>query len=264
MAPRPTAERPPSGLDSYWTHVWDHALKVLKEQDTWAWELKPLLNEYVYALKGAADARDGFAWLEHLEESVASEDINWIVLQRIAGGLPTQWDRHTKRASALAETLLLTPAARRRHGLGTDSDEKPKRSSDRRARGAASRAELDDFAGFCAELTLEDGSALELHPFQRRMVADYFGGCTETLILVPKKNGKSTLLAALALYHLVVTPDAECVIAAASRDQAAIMLRQARGFIRRCRALQGLMEVKQREITSLVDDGRITGSRVGC
>ena len=67
----------------------------------------------------------------------------------------------------------------------------------------------------------------------------------------------STLLSALALYHLVVTPDAECVIAAASRDQAQIMLRQARGFIRRSETLQRLMVVKQREITSLVCDGRI-------
>jgi phage terminase large subunit-like protein len=55
----------------------------------------------------------------------------------------------------------------------------------------------------------------------------------------------------------VVTPDAECVIAAASRDQAQIMLRQARGFIRRSEALRRLMEPKQREISSLVDDGRI-------
>lgn len=117
--------------------------------------------------------------------------------------------------------------------------------------------ELADFAGFCSELTLEDGSALELHDYQRVMLRDFFAGATETLILIAKKNGKSTLLSAIALYHLVVTPDAECVIAAASRDQAQIMLRQARGFIRRSPALQRLMEVKQREITSLVDDGRI-------
>jgi phage terminase large subunit-like protein len=98
---------------------------------------------------------------------------------------------------------------------------------------------------------------MRLHPFQRRMLADHFAGTTETLILVPKKNGKSTLLAALALFHLVTTEDAECVIAAAARDQAAIMLRQARGFIRRSAPLGGLMEVKQREIVSTVDDGRI-------
>jgi hypothetical protein len=123
MAPRPTAERPPSGLNAYWTHTWDHALTVLKDQGTWAWELKPLLDEYVFALKAAEDARVGFKWLEHLEEEVASEDVDWLVLQRIAGGLPTQWDRHTKRAAALAELLVLTPKAQKAHGLG--GEEKP-------------------------------------------------------------------------------------------------------------------------------------------
>jgi hypothetical protein len=120
MAPRPTAERPPSGLSSYWTHVWDHALSVLKEQGTWAWEQKPLLDEYVHALRGAEQAREGFAWLEHLEEAVASEEIDWIVLRQIAGALPTQWDRHTKRAAALADVLLLTPLAQKKHGLGSN------------------------------------------------------------------------------------------------------------------------------------------------
>lgn len=89
------------------------------------------------------------------------------------------------------------------------------------------------------------------------MLRDYFAGTSETLILVSKKNGKTTLMAALALFHLLTTPDAECVIAAASRDQAAIMLRQARGFIRRSGGLQSRMTVKQREIVSLRDEGRI-------
>jgi phage terminase large subunit-like protein len=55
------------------------------------------------------------------------------------------------------------------------------------------------------------------------MLADYFDGTRETLILLPKKNGKSTTLAALALFHLIATLDAECVIGAASRDQATIL-----------------------------------------
>lgn len=122
MAPRPTCERPPSGLNSYWTHTWDHALKVLKGQGTWAWELKPLLDEYVMALKGAEDARAGFRWLDHLEKAVASEEVDWLTLGRIAGGLPTQWDRHTKRAAALADQLLLTPRARKAHGLFSEDD----------------------------------------------------------------------------------------------------------------------------------------------
>ena len=117
--------------------------------------------------------------------------------------------------------------------------------------------ELDDFAAFCGALKLENGRPMGLHSFQRRMLADYFGGTTETLILISKKNGKSTLMAALALYHLVVTQDAECLIAAASRDQAAIILRQARGFIGRSESLKRLMKMNKREINSLVDEGRI-------
>lgn len=98
---------------------------------------------------------------------------------------------------------------------------------------------------------------MALEPFQQTMLRDMFSGTTETLILIPKKNGKSSTLAALALFHLVTTPDAECVIAAASRDQASIMLRQARGFIRRSPDLSRLVVVKMREIVSLADEGRI-------
>lgn len=95
-----------------------------------------------------------------------------------------------------------------------------------------------------------------LEPFQRTMVADLFEGCRETLILLPKKNGKSTLLGALALFHLITTPDAECVIAASSRDQAGIMLRQTQGFIRRAPELQERLIVKQREILHRDLNGR--------
>jgi phage terminase large subunit-like protein len=118
--------------------------------------------------------------------------------------------------------------------------------------------ELDLFANFCEEaLTREDGEPLQLHGFQRKMLSDLFAGRRETLILISKKNGKSTLLAALALFHLCTTPDAECVIAAASRDQASIMLRQAQGFIRRSPWLQERCQVKQREIVHKTLGGRV-------
>jgi phage terminase large subunit-like protein len=119
--------------------------------------------------------------------------------------------------------------------------------------------ELGAFARFCAALTLEQGGPLALEDFQRRMLADYFDGVRETLILIPKKNGKTTLLAALALYHLIVTPDAECVIGAASRDQATILYDQAFGFIVRSDGLQSRVVAKRgyREIRSRRDGGRI-------
>lgn len=118
---------------------------------------------------------------------------------------------------------------------------------------------MDGFAQFANdELTLEDGSPFRLEPFQRELLADYFAGTAEVLVLLPKKNGKSTLLAALALHHLLVTADAECVIAAASRDQATILYDQAGGFIRRSEKLQAVLDVKRgyREIRSRHDSGR--------
>ena len=98
-----------------------------------------------------------------------------------------------------------------------------------------------------------------MEKFQRVMLADYFDGCTESLILIGKKNGKSTMLSALALHHLLVETDAECVIAAASRDQATILFDQAAGFIRRSPDLRDRVDVKRgyREIRSKLDSGRI-------
>lgn len=98
---------------------------------------------------------------------------------------------------------------------------------------------------------------MELEPFQRTMLGDLFEGARETLILLPKKNAKSTSMGALALFHLLSTPDADCIIVAASREQAEIILRQARGFVRRSAALSERLVIKQREIVYPDLDGRI-------
>lgn len=87
-------------------------------------------------------------------------------------------------------------------------------------------------------------------------MADYFDGTTETVVCVSKKNGKTTILSAVALHHLLTTPDAECIIAAASRDQAQILLGQMQGFIRRSEGLRRLLQVKQREIVRRDGRGR--------
>jgi phage terminase large subunit-like protein len=115
--------------------------------------------------------------------------------------------------------------------------------------------ELEQFVAFCAELTLDIRKPFVVEDFQRRLLSDYFAGTTETLVLLPKKNGKSTLVAALALYHLLTTQDAECCIAASSRDQAGIILKQARKFINGSPALARLFEMNKREIHSLADEG---------
>lgn len=142
----------------------------------------------------------------------------------------------------------------------TKTPPRPPRSSTNSgtsARRPRPAAEVRQFRRFCAELRTEDGVALNLYPEQLELLGPYFDGATETVVIQPKKAGKSTLIAALALYHLLVTPDAECIIVAAARDQAEIILRQATGFIRRSAPLQEQMRVMRREINSQVDGGRI-------
>jgi phage terminase large subunit-like protein len=102
---------------------------------------------------------------------------------------------------------------------------------------------VSGFKRFCDGLTLENGEPFVLEPFQKRMLEDFFTGARESLILISKKNGKSTLLAALALHHLVTTDNAMCPIAAASREQAMWIFDQARGFVQRSPELQGLVRV---------------------
>jgi hypothetical protein len=103
-------------------------MDTLKAQGSWSWELKPLLDEYVFALRAAEATRDGFAWLDALEryaeDAEELPEIAWSVLREIAGSLPTQWDRHTKRAATLADQLALTPRGRKAVGIGS-SDEEP-------------------------------------------------------------------------------------------------------------------------------------------
>jgi phage terminase large subunit-like protein len=56
----------------------------------------------------------------------------------------------------------------------------------------------------------------------------------QALLYIPRKNGKTALAAALALYHLVADgkPGSEVYLAAGSRDQASICFNQARDFVR--------------------------------
>lgn len=119
-------------------------------------------------------------------------------------------------------------------------------------------AELDRFCRFAeTHLRLEDGRPLIVEDFQRTILRDYFDGTTEVITLLSKKNGKSTLIGALSLFHLVTTPDAEAIVVAASREQAGILFGQAAGFVRRSEWLHARVRTTMRELRSRDDSGRI-------
>jgi hypothetical protein len=170
----------------------------------------------------------------------------------------------TCRRGGLLRTFLLSvlllaasaPTARRRPAKKQSKKSKLQPNS------------LEHFAAFCRKfIVLDNAKPLELEPFQRLILKGYFGGVTEVLVLLPKKNGKTTLLAALALYHLIYTPNANCYIAASAKDQARILYEQATGFVERkdshgqllpqARALQKrvLLRKGTKEIRSRLDAG---------
>ena len=73
---------------------------------------------------------------------------------------------------------------------------------------------------------------LDLEPFQRTIVEAPTGDEHETVILLPRGQGKTSLVAALALHQLVTTLGAAVYCAAASREQARILFEAADRYAR--------------------------------
>ena len=82
------------------------------------------------------------------------------------------------------------------------------------------------FEHFCARV------GLQLEPFQRRIAKAAAGPERECVVLLPRGQGKTTLLAAIALHHLVTVEGAAVYCAASSREQARILFEAAAGFAR--------------------------------
>jgi phage terminase large subunit-like protein len=116
-----------------------------------------------------------------------------------------------------------------------------------------------DFLFFYSKLTNPDGQPIVIDPFVRFIVRMIFTvGLVELIVLLPKGNGKTTLLAALAVFHLLLTPNANCYIGAADIDQASEMYAFAEHF---CKdpAIARLVRVRPstRRILSRRDNGFI-------
>lgn len=79
-----------------------------------------------------------------------------------------------------------------------------------------------DFVNLCNQV------GFHLEPFQRRIAKALLGPERETLITLPRKNGKSRLIGAFAAWHLLRTPEAQAIVVANSREQAEIIDRYAR------------------------------------
>jgi phage terminase large subunit-like protein len=97
------------------------------------------------------------------------------------------------------------------------------------------------------------GQPFLLLPWQKYVLGEIFGRCRpnglrqhrQAYIELPKKQGKSTLLAGIALYMLVADGEAggECYGAASDREQAGIIYREAASMVRSSPALSKVLEV---------------------
>jgi len=82
--------------------------------------------------------------------------------------------------------------------------------------------------GYRGLLRFCDEVGFPIERFQRRIARTALGPQRESLVLISRGNGKSALAGALAVHHLLSTPEAACYLAAASREQASIVYAYAR------------------------------------
>ena len=73
---------------------------------------------------------------------------------------------------------------------------------------------------------------LRLEPFQKTIVEEVFSDRRELLVLLPRGNGKTSLMAAVGLFDLLSTPEPAIYVCAASRDQARLLFEIAKRMVR--------------------------------
>src|SRR3954464_12525304 len=122
---------------------------------------------------------------------------------------------------------------------------------------AAARSEIAHFADFCRQHLIQsedrwEGSPLELEDWQRQMMgealafdADGWPTWRSVVIVAPRKNGKTAILAALSLYRLLPSEGPPEILLAAPPDKVAGRLFDACArFVRRSPELSKLLRVR--------------------
>jgi len=107
-----------------------------------------------------------------------------------------------------------------------------------------------DFARFCRLI------GLNLQTWQRDIVDEALAPRRELVVLIPRGNGKTTLMAALGLFQLLRDPHAAIVCAAASREQAGHLFDKARGFALANTEVRARLTITRRDLRT-VSDGRL-------
>jgi len=94
------------------------------------------------------------------------------------------------------------------------------------------------FKAWSSKLVLDNGEFWQVEQFQLDFVRDVFRGFIENWLVIPEGNAKTTLAAALVLYHIRFRRGAMAVVAASSRDQAHWLYLAAQGFVVRSKLME--------------------------
>ena len=111
------------------------------------------------------------------------------------------------------------------------------------------------------------GKPFALESWQHSFISNLFGWMREdgtrrfrnAYVEIPRKNGKTTMLAAVGLYCLLADGEnaPEVVIAASSRDQAAVCGDTARMMVKNSKTLSECVEVMRNTISAKDNNGRL-------
>jgi phage terminase large subunit-like protein len=113
---------------------------------------------------------------------------------------------------------------------------------------------VDHFRKYAGLMVLDNGQRWVPEPFQCEFVEDLFSDVVEHWLVVPEGNGKTTLFSGISLYWGDYNNEAAILLAASSRDQCGVLLKQAVGFVRRSPGFAGrfkTFETGYRKITCL-------------
>ena len=89
------------------------------------------------------------------------------------------------------------------------------------------------FREYASRLVFDDEEQHEPEDWQLAIAEDIFAGFREVWEITPEGNGKSTFIAALALYGADYSPEPWIPVGAAASQQAKIIFTQAEGFVTR-------------------------------
>src|SRR3990167_10591675 len=101
---------------------------------------------------------------------------------------------------------------------GTATRRRATTSSGSRSTALSKPFTLAHFRAWAAALILDTGQSWHPEPFQEAFAEDVFAGTSECWLVVPECNGKTTLVAGLALYHTEHRPFGYVAVAASDRE----------------------------------------------